>query len=215
MRKLLPGIGAIIASLGFSLWALPRLPAQVPTHWGLDGQPNGWSSPVAAALLLPAIALAVALVLVVAPRIDPRRASYELHGPAYALIGIAVLVLLALSQVAVIGSAIGWNVRMATVVPIGVGALFLVIGNVMPRLRPNWFVGIRTPWTLSSESVWRRTHRVGGYAFLAAGVLLIVVGAAAPGRLLAALIIAGVIAGVVPVGYSYYLWRGEREEARP
>ena len=97
---------------------------------------------------------------------------------------------------------------------IGVGGLFVIIGNVMTRMRPNWFMGIRTPWTLSSDAVWRKTHRVGGYGFVTGGVLAILAGVLRPDW--APWVITGsvAIAALGSAVYSYFLWREEHEAAR-
>ncbi len=216
MRKLLPGLAALLAALAFSLWALGRLPARVAIHWGISGRPDGWASPGGAAVMLPLVGLGVMALMAFLPRIDPKRANYQLHGSTYFLIVNAVGVFVAVVQAGLIGFALGWPVRMGSLVPIGVGILFIIIGNVLSRLRPNWFAGIRTPWTLSSERVWRETHRVGGYCFMVAGILLAVVGLLLPGSIVPAVIGAGVIAAVIPIVHSYVLWRSERgPEAHP
>jgi dienelactone hydrolase len=103
---------------------------------------------------------------------------------------------------------------MERVTPFLVGAMFVVIGNVMPRARPNWLFGIRTPWTLSNDRVWERTHRLGGLLFVIAGVLLMIAAFAIPSAFLPAVVIGVVVAAVVPVVYSYVTWRKESNHAR-
>jgi uncharacterized membrane protein len=214
MRKLIPGILATLAALGFGVWALPGLPEQVATHWGFDGKPDGWSSRSTAVFLLPMIGLGIAALLAFLPRTDPRRKNFELHAPTYWLVANASLIVISAIHVGVIGHGLGWPIPLSRVVAIGVGALFVIIGNVMTRMRPNWFMGIRTPWTLSSDVVWRKTHRAGGYGFVAAGGLAILAGLLRPDW--ASWVITGSIA-VVALGaviYSYFLWREEHEAAR-
>jgi uncharacterized membrane protein len=212
MRRLLPGIAALFASLGFSLWALPRLPERVVTHWGVSGQPDGWSPPLAAALLLPVLGLVGAAFLTIVPRIDPRRASFELHASTYWLVCNAVLVFLAALQVAVIGYGLGWPISIDRLMPFALSGLLILIGNVMTRMRPNWFMGIRTPWTLSSERVWRKTHRLGGYCFVAAGIVIAAIALAGPEHVAYGVVGAVGLAALVPAGYSYLEWRREQEE---
>src|SRR5205085_3618863 len=93
--------------------------------------------------------------------------------------------------------------------PVLVGAMFVVIGNVMPRARPNWLFGIRTPWTLTNDRVWERTHRIGGLLFVIAGILLIVAAFAMPATFIPVMIVCVVTAALVPVAYSYFAWRQE------
>lgn len=207
MRKLWPAILAILAGGIFSVWAMPRLPAQVAIHWGVDGQPNGWAGPLEAALLMPAIAIVIGLVFLAVPRIDPRRESWDLHGSTYWLLVNFVLCFLMTIHVVVLGSALGWPLPVNRLVALGVGLLFLVLGNVMPRIRPNWFVGIRTPWTLSNDRVWRETHRIGGVCLVLAGILIGATGFLGRGFVPAVLIGAVAVCVIIPVAYSWVAWR--------
>lgn len=215
MKRLVPGLGGLLVAAGFSFWAYSQLPGEVVTHWGIDGRPDGWSSPVMAAAMLPAIGLVLALVFLALPSIDPRREAYQTPGSPYWVIANAVLVLLAFIHLMVLGHALGWAVNAVLVVVGGVGVLFVILGLLMPRMQPSWFVGIRTPWTLSDDEVWAATHRLGGRLFVAAGV--VIVAAAALGGnwwLVGAFVVAGVLA-LVPVVYSWWLWRERQRLTRP
>ena len=103
------------------------------------------------------------------PRIDPRAENYARFGEAYEVIVASVLVLLLVTHGIMLAVALGYHVSVARIVPALVGALFVVIGNMMPLVRPNWWFGIRTPWTLSNDRVWARTHRLAGYCMTAGG----------------------------------------------
>lgn len=207
---MLPGLLALAAAAGFSLWAYPQLPARVATHFDLQGDPNGWSSRLMAAALVPVIGLVMAVVFTVLPKIDPKRANYEKFGATWWTVANAGLILLALIHVAMLGKALGWAVDISRIVGLSVGGLFILIGNLMTRIRPNWFMGIRTPWTLSSDTVWRKTHRFGGIAFVIAGVCLAATGVLESRWALYAAIGMAVVAGLGSVVYSYVLWRGEQ-----
>jgi uncharacterized membrane protein len=109
-------------------------------------------------------------------------------------------------------NALGYDVPVSLWVPGLVGILFIVIGNYMGKIRPNWFMGIRTPWTLSSEEVWNKTHRFGGRVFMAGGALMIIMGwlpLAWRGPLLVAMVVM-ILLGTV--GYSYLLYAKENKE---
>jgi immunity protein, SdpI family len=211
VRKLVPGLLVVALAAAFSVWAYPQLPAQVATHFNLHGQPNGWSSRLVAALFAPALGIALALVFTVLPRIDPRGANYAKFGPTYWTIANAVLVFVAALHVLSLGKALGWDVNMTRVASLGVGGLLVVLGNLMTRIRPNWFVGIRTPWTLSSDTVWRRTHRFGGWAFMIAGLCVAFTALlASPWALYGAIGVAGA-AALGSVVYSYVVWKAEQD----
>jgi uncharacterized membrane protein len=213
MRRILPGVLAILAALAFGIWALPNLPDPMASHWGLDGKPDGWSSRTTTVFVLPLFGLFIAALLAFVPRIDPRRRSHEQHASTWWIVANASLMVISAIHVFVIGYGLGWNVRFNQVVAIGIGGLFVLIGNLMTRMRPNWFMGIRTPWTLSSDTVWRKTHRVGAYGFVAAGLAAILAGIVIPERAALVLIVSAAIVGVGTLLYSYFAWRQEAEES--
>jgi len=193
--------------LAVSIYAYPHLPARVPIHWDWRGQPNRWGSPFTGAFLTFLITAGVYLLFLILPRLDPRRANYARFTDTYRFLRlIFVLFMVGLHWVTLAGS-LGWPVPMDRAVMTGVSALFLVLGNVMGRIRPTWFVGIRTPWTLSDEGVWTRTHRLGGRVWVVAGLLGIVGGLIGGPAGQVAFLAAMVAAGVIPVVYSYLAFR--------
>jgi uncharacterized membrane protein len=213
MRKMLPAFFVTAVILAFSLWALPTLPTRVVTHWGVDGQPNGWSSPLFAAFLLPGVMVLMSVIFAALPNIDPLKKNYQFHGSVYFLLANVIVLFMGLIHLLVLGSALGWPVNMRLVLPVLVGALFVFVGRLLPRIRPNWFMGIRTPWTLSSERVWRKTHQVGATCFTIAGLVLMALGFLTPGATATKVMIAAILIGVLwPVVYSYLEWRREKEE---
>jgi len=198
----------VAAMWAFALAVYPRLPARIPTHWNLRGEADGWGGP-GAAFLFPAIGIGTWLLMLVLPRIDPRRAHWEkFRDEVHLLVNVLVLFFAWVEAVA-LGAALGWELDTGRAVMGGMGVLLAIIGNYLPRIRSNWFMGIRTPWTLSSESVWRDTHRIGGRAFVAAGVAMVLAGFI-PGILAQVLaIVAAMVASLIPVVYSYLAWRRE------
>jgi len=208
MKKRWPALLMIAAMWAFALAVYPRLPQRIPTHWNLRGEVDGWGGR-SAAFLFPAIALGFALLMEVLPRIDPRRANWEKFGDEVRLIVNVMVLVFAWIQGVALGAALGWNVDTGRAVLGGVGVLLVVIGNYLPRIRSNWFFGIRTPWTLASERVWRETHRLGGRTFVAGGMAMVLAGfVPSP---LATVLAAGAVgvAAAVPVVYSYLAWRRE------
>ncbi len=210
MRRLIPGLVAVAAAAGFSMWAYPHLPAQVATHFNFHGDPDGWSSRFVAAVVGPALGLALAGLFVALPRIDPKRANYALFGSTYWTVVNAVLIFVLGVDVLSLGKALGWPVDMNRVAALGTGGLFVLLGNLMTRMRPNWFMGIRTPWTLSSDTVWRKTHRLGGVAFIIAGLLVATTAVVASTLAFYCAIGAAAAATLGPVVYSYVLWKREQ-----
>ncbi len=212
MRRLTPGFAFLLAALAFGLWALPHLPARVASHWSLAGEPDGTMSRAIAAVFLPLVGAVLGLAFALLPRTDPRREGL-LHGGVWWTLGNAVMILLAILHVALLGYNLGWPVSMPGVALGGAGLLFILVGFLMPQMRPNWFMGIRTPWTLTSDTVWRRTHALAGRVFAAAGAVLVVLAFLQPDHVAAMLGIVIAVAVLVPVIASYLLWRHERVHA--
>jgi uncharacterized membrane protein len=204
----------VVAAFLASAVVYPRLPETIPTHWDMAGRANGWGNRIWAAWLLPLFLLGMWVIVRILPRIDPRGTNYAKFGGAFeAIIDSIMLFMLALHIVA-LRASLGYPVQMQRVVPIGIGALLVVIGNLLPRARPNWFVGIRTPWTLSSDRVWEKTHRFGGRLFVAGGLLILIT--ALFWAQWASPVLFGVmvlIAASVMI-YSYLEWRRESFASR-
>ena len=214
MRKLWPGLLVLAAAVAFSLWAAPQLPEQVATHWGVSGEPDGWSSRRTLLVLMPLVAVGMALLMLVLPKIDPRKASWAQHGSTYWALVNLLIAFFGVMHFLMVGYNLGWPIDITTVVVSAVGVLFAAIGNMMPRMRPNWFMGIRTPWTLSDDTNWRKTHLMGGYLFTAAGVIMVL--AALLGLPGLVFIVGATItlAALVPTIYSYLLWREQQAVRR-
>ena len=209
MRKWYP-MSVVILAILVSVAVYPRLPDQVPTHWDMQGNVNDYSSRFVGAFLLPIIMLGIWGLMRVVPTIDPRRANYDKMRGAYDRVVNATLTMLLVVHVIVVAMMLGAPFSLTRVLPALLGGLFIVIGNVLPQARPNWFFGIRTPWTLSDDRVWRRTHRIAGYLFVACG-LLMVASTALPARIGLAMIFAGgLIAGFGSVAFSFIAWNQER-----
>ena len=209
-------LGFVIAVLAaaFSVWAYPRLPDVVTTHWNLKGEPDGYSSRLVAAGLLPLFLAVLPLIFRVLPKIDPKGENYSKFSEAYWLIANTVVLFLAGVHVVVLLNAMGTPVDINLVIGLGVGLLLMVMGNYLGKVQPNWFMGVRTPWTLASEQVWRKTNRTAGWLFVMAG-LLIAVSAFIPGiPTVAVMGIAIALAALIPVVQSFVLWKRESNAQR-
>lgn len=204
---LLAGIGVALSAAVYA-----RLPETIAVHWDLDGNPNGWMPRPIGAVFAPVFLLLLWGLLRLAPRIDPREENYRRFGDAYDTIVASALVLVLVTHVIMLAIALGHHVPVGRIVPALVGTLFIVIGNVMPRMRSNWSVGIRTPWTLSSDRVWTRTHRLAGFSMTAAGIVMLVASLALPAALRAPVVIGAAVAALIaPAVYSYLTWRREKK----
>ncbi len=209
MRSRWLGPVVIVGMLVFLALAWPRLPERMAVHWNATFQVDRWGSRLSAAATFPVLALGFWVLIPLLRRIDPRREHYERFDDTFWIMVNLLVLMLTAMEVAIVGFNLGWPVDMQRVVLTMVGLLFVALGNYMPRVRSNWWLGIRTPWTLSSERVWRETHRLGGRTFVLGGLDTIVAAflpkPVAPWVALAGLL----VGGFVPVVYSYVLWRRE------
>ncbi|HMH84360.1 MAG TPA: SdpI family protein [Gemmatimonadaceae bacterium] len=212
MRKWIP---LLIISAAFiaSAIAYPRLPEIIPTHWNMDGQPDDWSSRAFGALITPVILLFVWGFVRVLPAIDPRGANYAKFGGAFEAIFDSLMLFLLGMHIVLLRAGLGYPVQIQRIAPFGIGVLLIVIGNLLPRCRPNWFVGIRTPWTLSSDRVWEKTHRIGGRLFVAAGFLIAVAALFWVQWVHVVLITSILLATAAVLIYSYLEWKREQSPA--
>lgn len=209
MRRWLP-ISIIASAWIFSLAVFTRLPESMPVHWGISGDPNRYGSRIEGAFLLPFLMIGLYLIMQWYPSRDPRAPNIAKFRGAYDTVVAATLAFLAALHILAVGSTIGWNVNVTTVVLVGMGLLFVLLGNLLPLVRSNFIFGIRTPWTLSSETVWMRVHRVAGYARVAAGLITIACAFLARPLGVAIAVVSLLVSAAVPVVYSYILWSRER-----
>lgn len=183
----------------------PGLPDPMPSHFNAAGEPDGYMAKLPNVLILVSTPVFMLLLMKVIPMISPK--GYRTEGFADT-IHVLQLVLVAFGSivaVVVFLKASGLQIDLVTIVTAATGVLFVVIGNYMGKFRKNFFIGIRTPWTLASDEVWVRTHRLGGWLMLGAGLFMIVAAFAGigPGWMVAAVL----VAALFPVLYSYLLYR--------
>jgi uncharacterized membrane protein len=199
----------IVLMAAVSVWALAALPrdALVPIHFALDGRADAWARPAVGLSLLPATALAVLAVF--ATLAHGARGGLARSGTAHRTVMLAVIGLLGAAHGVIIAVAFGREVGVTHLMVILTGLLLIVVGNVMGKVRPNRWLGIRTPWTLADARVWDRTHRFAARIFVVAGAALVVASMALPaGNVLAVILLATIALVVIaPCAKSYLLWR--------
>ena len=162
------GFSALVGISGFLVY--PYLPDLIPTHWGVSGEIDAYSDK-SMVFLFAFLPLALMGLFTVIPKIDPKKKSYQLHGKAYEIVVISMIFFMSALYFITTAVALGYNLPVDTFVKLGMALLFIIMGNVLSQVRHNYFFGIRTPWTLANEVVWRKTHRVGAYGFVIVGVL--------------------------------------------
>ncbi|MFZ5897939.1 MAG: SdpI family protein [Bacillota bacterium] len=181
-----PALVLILGMFIAGLVVYPHLPEQVPSHFNVRGEIDAYSSRLWGAFGIPLLSAGIYVLMLVVPFIDPKRQNYAGFLGGYRVIRTAMVAFMAVLHAVILAVALGCNVSVNTVVPVMLGLLFIVLGRVLGGIRFNYFVGIRTPWTLADEEVWRRTHEMSGRLFVVAGL-------------------ASVISGVLPAPANFWL----------
>lgn len=197
-------VALLLVSIGLSAWAYPHAPDLVPSHWGPDGRVNGHLPKLWGLFLLPAVMAMQCTLVAVLPRISPRGFSMQSSLTVFNIVMGAVTVVMLWAELMIVGAAVGVPGASPNVLVVLVGALIALIGNYLPKVRKNFFLGIRTPWTLASDEVWLRTHRFGGWVFTIGGIAVVVFGLLGSVLPLTIVLLAVV---ATPIVYSFVIYK--------
>jgi len=190
--------------IGISFYSL--LPDKVASHWNAKGEVDGYMSKFGGLFLMPVISLVLLLLFIIIPKIDPLKHNIEKFRKYFD--GFIVLMMLFLFYLYIL--TILWNIGVRfnfvhLLVPI-FSIFFYYCGILIQKAQRNWFIGIRTPWTLSNEEVWNKTHKIGGILFKIAGIISLI-GILLPEYALFFVICPLIIASLFPVIYSYFAYQ--------
>lgn len=202
----------IVLAITSSFYFYSVFPDTVPTHWNFNGEPDQWSSKAVGAFLFPGIILGIYVLFLLLPIIDPKKERYNEFRKTYHIFKTIIISVLSLLYLATSLSTAGLiEISITFFTLFLIGFMFILIGNYMSKLKPNWFMGIRTPWTLSSEEVWNKTHRLGGKVFIISGIIMMAM-QFMPKFLVMPLFILMVIAmSIGTMGYSYFVYKNENK----
>lgn len=184
--------------IGFLLWN--RLPDELATHFGMNGEPNDWTQKPFAVVGLPVFLAVIQLIMAAATLNDPKRSN--IHPKLMYLILWIIPVLSLISNISIYLFSMGIDIDNSIIACFLIGIVFILLGNYMPKLQQNYTVGIKLPWTLNSQENWTRTHRLSGKLWIAGGVVMIIGGFLSFWVILAVLL----VCVAVPVGYSFWLY---------
>jgi len=198
--------GALIAAvLAATAVAYPHLPSMVPTHWDAYGRVDGWSAKWTLFMIVPGIMAALLLMFAALPWLSPKHFEVDSFRSTYLYIMVVVLVLMAYVHALVLAAGLSWRIDMGRAIEGGVCLLFALLGNVLGKVRRNFYLGVRTPWTIADQRVWNVTHRFAAKTFFVGGLLgLLTVMLRAPFWLPFALI---GLAAVAPAAYSLVFYK--------
>lgn len=206
-RFILVCMAALLLVLGMGAVVYPELPARVPLHWNAVGEVDGWGErPLL--LIHSAIMLGLAALWLVLPRISPRRFGVDRFADTWWFSGMLLVALFAYMQCIHLWAALKPGFPMDRAVLGGIALLFVLLGNVMGKLRRNFWLGVRTPWTLANERVWYATHRLAARTMVAGGLLALAAALGALSGPLSGMVAVAALLGsaLVPVVFSlvYY-----------
>jgi uncharacterized membrane protein len=189
--------------------AWPVAPDSMPMHWSLGGDVNRYGGKIEGLFLLPGITLAVLVGMALLPRVDPNRARYTEFALAYELLTLAIVAFFAAVYAIMLAITFGATVNPGLVILPLLGVLLIVVGAVLGQVRPNWFVGIRTPWTLSSERSWSATHRAGRWVMIGMGICMVGAGVLQTSWALYLALLVCIVGLLGLVVYSFVVWRDD------
>ena len=188
------------------------LPEQIPMHWNFAGEVDDWGTKTEGMGMLPLINIFLYILFLVVPRFDPKRENYSLFDGAYYTIRLMIHLFISSMLMVTLAYSLGYDINITRFVINYILILFIVIGNVLGNVRYNYTIGLRMPWTLASELVWRKTHRLASKLWVSSSLITIFAGLLLGEEMLKYLFIAnmGVIL-VVPTVYSYLVFQEEKK----
>jgi len=192
-----------------------QVPDRMPIHWNVHGEVDGYGGKFVGLLLMPLVSLGTYLLLLVIPLFDPGKANYPAFAGSYNVIRFSIALFLGTIYAITVLIALGYHANMNLGVGIGLGLMFIMLGNVMGKIRPNWFVGVRTPWTLSSKMSWTKTHRLAGWLFIAMGLLAFIWALVQTTWMFVAMMVVDVACAILIVVYSYLVYRTDPLRSSP
>ncbi len=195
-----------LLSLLISAVVYPNLPEQIPIHFSFDGTPDNYGGR-AFIFVVPLISLICTIMAEILPRMDPKQPSYDRFPKTYGIMHFCINVLFLAVTIALSIYSLGYEFNTGYIISAAVGILISVVGNYMPKMKQNFFTGIKTPWTVMDEENWNKTHRLGGKLWLVGGLVFIIL-PFLPESLASILIAVDlIILVIIPYAYSYLLYK--------
>jgi uncharacterized membrane protein len=203
LKKELPLIGIVLAPFVYLAIIWNTLPEKVPTHWNYKGEVDKWGDRYSLIALLFFLPVLTYVLMLVIPKIDPKKKIEQMGGKYYQLKFILVLFMSTLAFI-ILYISVNQFTSSPNLIFIPIGVLFIALGNYFKVIQPNYFIGIKTPWTLENKEVWKLTHILAGKLWIIGG-LLIVLGSLTIDKsvFIYVFIVTIAILTIVPVIYSY------------
>ncbi|MFO0703590.1 MAG: SdpI family protein [Patescibacteria group bacterium] len=195
----------ILVTVVVTFYIYPSLPAKMPTHWNFQGNIDAYSPKLFAAWLMPAIAIAMLIMFELVPKFDPKKEKYKLFEKEWMIMANGIIIFMIYMHTIMMYASMHIETNIMKPMFVGMGILFILIGNYLSKIRHNYFIGIRTPWALESEENWNKTHRFASWTFVLAGIIVFL---EAFFLWYASAMIFGsiMIAAILPIIYSYLVY---------
>lgn len=207
MRKLQPIL--LFLSYGISLVSYSLLPSRIATHWDMAGQPNGYSEKTLGLLLFPFLLTILFLIFTILPKLDPLKKNLVSFQQSFHRFIVVFFLFMIYLQLLVVVWNMGVVFDFIRFLMPAFSVLFFYTGMLLKDTKPNWFIGIRTPWTLSNEIVWSKTHVLGSQLFKAVAVVNLL-GVLWPSVAIYLLIGGVLLTVLITTSYSYFIYRKRR-----
>lgn len=199
----------ILLSFGIGIYFYPQMPARMVSHWGIQGEANGYMSKFWGLFLLPLVSVGMFLLFSLIPKIDPLKSNIEKFRRYFDSFIVLIIAFLFYIYLLTIFWNLGLRFDMVQLMVPAMAVLFYYCGFLIEKTQRNWFIGIRTPWTLSSEKVWEKTHKLGGKLFKLSGIIALL-GIIFPRYAFFVIFFPVVIVSFYTIVYSYVEYRKER-----
>ena len=193
--------------VGLLLW--DKLPEQVPSHWGINGEVDGWCSKTQAVFFMPCLMLVMHWVCILASFVDPKSANYN-QKSFLLVLWICPAITLLISSL-MYAKALGYDLDVNVIMPLLFGAMFLIIGNLLPKIRQSYTMGIKLPWTLHNEENWNKTHRFSGKVWVTGAIVILATAFLGSFWILLGMLI---VMMAIPTVYSYCLYRKQTSDEK-
>ncbi len=211
MKKIhYPIIFIILLSFGLAAYFYPDMPDQMASHWNAAGEADGTMGKFWGLFLMPGITLLMYLMFLIIPKIDPLKKNIEKFRAWFDGFILLMVTFFLYIYLLTIAWNLGYEFDMTLMILPAIGVLFVFISYLLQNAKRNWFIGIRTPWTLSSDQVWRKTHHLGAILFRVSG-LVIIFSVFFQDYAIWIVLISALFAGLYPVVYSYFEYQKERK----
>lgn len=188
------------------IYFYPQLPDIIPTHWWINGKPDAMGSKLFSLIMIPSIVLVMVILFPILSKMDPKKENYEKFANIWEIFQFAIIWFFAYIYFVIIYASLHPEINISPFMISWIWILFIILGNYMGKIRQNYFVGIKLPWTLENEEVWNKTHRLSGKIFLIWWLFLLIDSYLLfyPFALLVTIL---VFILIIPIWYSYYIFK--------